>query len=92
MTAMAWSIHQSEMLYLPLWILTIIACVLITFFGINYGLENQKKLGLGIKGITLLIPVVGILSYANKTYDKNVFSEFYDIEKTDYKAVFKPQP
>ncbi|MBF8150707.1 hypothetical protein ITJ86_12415 [Winogradskyella sp. F6397] len=145
MTAMAWSINPSEMLYLPLWILTIIglilfltikkigtysliliailwllqisetlgwfltfepenlalwgifglptiACILITFFGINYGLENQKKFGLGIKGIALLIPIVGILSYANKTYDKNVFSEFYDIKKTEYKAVFKPQP
>jgi len=145
MTAMAWSINPSEMLYLPLWILTIIglilfltikkigtysliliailwllqisetlgwfltfepenlalwgifglptiACILITFFGINYDLENQKKFGLGIKGIALLIPIIGILSYANKTYDKNVFSEFYDIEKTEYKAVFKPQP
>lgn len=47
---------------------------------------------MAIKGIALLIPIFGILSYANKTYDKNVFSEFYEIENTEFKAVFKPQP
>ena len=145
MTAMAWSINPSEMLYLPLWILTIIglilffatkksgkyfliivailwlfqlagtlgwfltfepenialwgiiglptiSSILIVFFGIDYVLENQKKVGLGIKGITVLIPIVGILSFANKTYEKIVFSEFYDVENTEYKAIFKPQP
>ena len=145
MTAMAWSINPSEMLYLPLWVLTIIglilflatkksgkyfliivailwllqlagtlgwfltfepenialwgiiglptiASILIAFFLIDYVLENQKKVGLGVKGITVLIPILGILSFANKTYEKKVFSEFYDIENTEYKAVFKPQP
>src|SRR5690606_32991393 len=69
-----------------------IASILITFCRINYGFDNQKKIGLGIKGIAILIPIIGILSFANKTYDKNVFSEFYDIDKAEYKAVFKPQP
>jgi len=69
-----------------------IASILITLCGINYGFDSHKKIGLAIKGIAILIPIVGILSFANKTYNKNVFSEFYDIEKTEYRAVFKPQP
>ena len=145
MTAMAWSINPTEMLYIPLWILTIVGLILflgtkktgkysvifvaflwllqlsktlgwfltfepdnlalwgiialptlvsilIVFYGIDYILENQKKKGIVIKGIAILIPIVGLLSFANKTYNRNVFSEFYNIENTEYKAVFKPQP
>ncbi len=145
MTAMAWSINPTEMLYIPLWILTIVGLILflgtkktgkysvifvaflwllqlsktlgwfltfepdnlalwgiialptlvsilIVFYGIDYILENQKKKGIVIKGIAILIPIVGLLSFANKTYNRNVFSEFYNIENKEYKAVFKPQP
>jgi hypothetical protein len=145
MTAFAWSIEPTEMLYIPLWLLTILglilflktkrigliilisvailwlvqiagtlgwfltfepenialwgliglptlASILIVVFGIKFGLGHHKKIGLVINGIALLIPITGILSYANKTYDKNVFSEFYEIENTEFRAVFKPQP
>jgi hypothetical protein len=142
--AFAWSITTKEMLYFPLWIITIIgfliflknkktgnylliaistlwliqladtlgwfltfepenialwgligiptiASLLIAINGAkNIDIQSNKRIP--IIAIAALIPILGILSYANKTYDRNVFSEFYDIDKEEYKAVFKPQP
>ncbi|NLR95055.1 hypothetical protein HGP29_27900 [Flammeovirga sp. SR4] len=142
MTSMAWSIHSKDMLYLPLWITTIIglilylvtkqignkililvsilwllqlaetlgwfltfkpekiafiglptlASILIVIFGTNKEFKNRKKVGFFIKAIALIIPILGTFSYSYKTYDRAVFSEFYGIDNTKYKAVFKRTP
>ena len=145
MTSLAWSIDPMEMLYLPLWLLTIVglilffatkklgvyvligvsilwllqmagtlgwfvtfepdnialwgmiglptmASVLIATIGTKIIYDEKNRIGIGIRVISILIPIVGILLYANKTYDKSVFSEFYNLDEETYKVVFKPQP
>jgi hypothetical protein len=145
MTAFAWSIEPTEMLFISLWIATIIglilsfskkntgiytlmivsvfwllllaeklgwfltfepenialmgifglpviASVLILIIGSNLIFDNKRKTKFLISGIGILIPIVGILSFANKTYDKNIFSEFYELDSKEFRAVFKPQP
>ncbi len=145
MTSLAWSIDPKEMLYIPLWILTIvgfilffatkkigiyaligisilwliqmagilgwfltfepenialfgliglpiIASLMIAIVGTRLIFEKKKKIGIAISVLALIIPIAGILQYANKTYDKNVFSEFYDLDKETYKVIIKPQP
>ena len=145
MTSLAWSIDPKEMLYIPLWISTIvgfilffatkkigiyalivisilwliqmagtlgwfltfepenialfgliglptIASLIIAIVGTRLIFEKKNKIGIAISVLALLIPIAGILQYANKTYDKNVFSEFYDLDKETYKVIIKPQP
>lgn len=45
-----------------------------------------------VVGFSLLIPFYGIMMHANKTYEKKVFSEYYNIDSANYKAVFRKQP
>ncbi len=145
MTALAWSIEPTEMVFIPLWIVTItglilsfgkkkigiyslmivslfwllmlseklgwfltfepgnialmgifglpvIASVLIIIIGSQLTFNEKRKIKLLISGIAILIPLFGVLSFANKTYDKNIFSEFYELDSKQFKAVFKPQP
>jgi len=48
-----------------------------------WGLIGIPTKRLAIITIAVFIPILGVLSYANKTYDRNVFSEFYDIDKEE---------
>ncbi|MBK8501525.1 MAG: hypothetical protein IPL46_04560 [Saprospiraceae bacterium] len=67
-----------------------IASLLVAHCGIG---DSQWKSKTRIATIlAALIPILGVLSYANKTYERNVFSEFYNVEKKEYEVIFKPQP
>ena len=72
--------------------LLLILCMVIVFSGTRITLQNHPRIRNSVRGIVLLIPVLGILSFSNKTYYRGLFAEFYEIDRTEFKVVFKPQP
>ena len=42
--------------------------------------------------IALIIPAAGFISYADKTYTKDVFSEYYNVAEEEYKTIFRAGP
>jgi len=54
--------------------------------------RNKRNIRLYLTGAAILIPIVGVLSYANKTYEKHAFAELHNLDSANYKLVFKPTP
>jgi hypothetical protein len=83
---------------LALWaviFLPIVICISIASISVRYLLPDSKHFKYYKSGaliIGLLIPISGLASYANHTYDKSVFTEFYDVESEVYKIVFRAGP
>lgn len=83
---------------LTLWaviFLPIVICISIASISVRFLLPDSKHFmyyKFGTLIISLLIPISGLASYANHTYEKSVFTEFYDVENEVYKTVFRAGP
>lgn len=55
-------------------------------------LSKFNKIRLSTIVIAIIIPAAGFISYADKTYTKNIFSEYYDVAEEKYRAIFRAGP
>lgn len=75
--------------------LPIAFCIILSYLSVRFlflGSPNVKKYSALSLSVALIIPIVGWLSYADKTYEQNVFAEFYQVENDNYKVIFRPSP
>lgn len=75
--------------------LPIVICIAIAIISVHYLLSEAKNLKYYKSGaliISLLIPASGLISYANHTYERSVFAEFYDVESQVYRVAFRAGP
>ena len=75
--------------------LPVILCISLVVLSSKYLLSDWENYTYYFSAsviVGILIPLVGLLSYADKTYERSVFSEFYEVKNNTYKVVFKPQP
>jgi hypothetical protein len=75
--------------------LPIAFCILLCYLSVKFlflGSPNVNKYTAASLAVALFIPIVGLFSYADKTYEQNVFAEFYQVEKKKYQVIFRPSP
>ncbi len=78
-------------IFLPLAFCILLSYLTVRFLFLRSPNEKKKYSAVSLT-IALVIPIVGLLSYADKTYEKNVFAEFYQVKNDNYKVIFRPSP